>query len=274
MTPSRRVPPALLPLLLLATAFSPAPSRAASNVVISQVYGGGGNSGSTYRNDFIELFNRSGSPVSLAGMSVQYASAAGSTWQSTALSGTIAAGQYYLVQEAQGAGGSVNLPTPDATGTIAMGATTGKVALVNTTALLSGDCFAIPIDLATVLDRVGFGATASCFEGSGRAPAPSNTNATLRASGGCTDTDNNNADFAAGAPTPRNTASPFNSCGSTSTNPTGVGAANPGSVPAGSPSLLTVTVTPGTGPPSTGLAVVADLSSIGGSSNQPLVESG
>ncbi len=39
-------------------------------------------------------------------------------------------GQYYLVQEAAGAGGTVNLPTPDAIGTIAMSGTAGKVALV------------------------------------------------------------------------------------------------------------------------------------------------
>lgn len=40
------------------------------DIVISQVYGGGGNSGATYTNDFIELFNRGISPVSLAGWSV------------------------------------------------------------------------------------------------------------------------------------------------------------------------------------------------------------
>ncbi len=43
-----------------------------SNVVISQVYGGGGNSGATYTHDFIELFNRGASSVSLTGWSVQY----------------------------------------------------------------------------------------------------------------------------------------------------------------------------------------------------------
>jgi hypothetical protein len=44
-------------------------------VVISQVYGGG-NSGATYTHDFIELFNRGTVPISLAGWSVQYGSAA------------------------------------------------------------------------------------------------------------------------------------------------------------------------------------------------------
>ena len=30
-----------------------------NNVVISQVYGGGGNTGATFKNDFIELINHS-----------------------------------------------------------------------------------------------------------------------------------------------------------------------------------------------------------------------
>src|SRR6266853_4093921 len=96
-----------------------------NSIVISQVYGGGGNSGSTYKNDFIELFNRGTTPVDVTGWSVQYNSAtATTTWQVTNLNSfTIQPGQYYLVQEAQGAGGTTNLPTPDTTGTIAMSAT-------------------------------------------------------------------------------------------------------------------------------------------------------
>ena len=123
----------VLRLLVLLLSFVPAARLAAvsSTVVISQVYGGGGNSGSTFKNDFVELFNRGATTVSLNGWSVQYASATGTTWQVTNLTNvSIAPGQYYLVQEAQGTGGTVNLPTPDATGTIAMSATAGKVALV------------------------------------------------------------------------------------------------------------------------------------------------
>src|SRR5207249_11808455 len=52
------------------------------------------------------------------------------------------------------------------------------------------------------------------------------------------------------------------------TNPTGVGAANPASLVTGNSTLLTVTVTPGTGPTSTALAVAANLSSIGGGASQ------
>ncbi|WP_267103921.1 lamin tail domain-containing protein, partial [Xanthomonas sacchari] len=102
---------------------------AQAQVVISQVYGGGGNSGATYKSDFVELHNNGSEAVSLAGWSVQYASAAGSSWQVTTLSGSIAPGGYYLVKQADGSGGSTALPTPDATGTIAMSGSAGKIAL-------------------------------------------------------------------------------------------------------------------------------------------------
>src|SRR5690348_13584327 len=145
-------------------------------VVISQVYGGGGNSGATYTNDFIELYNKGPGDVDLKGWSVQYASASGSSWQVTALSGTIAAGGYYLVQEAAGSGGTTALPTPDATGTIAMASGAGKVALVNGTAMISGT--GCPLPQSTIIDYVGYGTSSSganCFEGGAAAPTLSNT---------------------------------------------------------------------------------------------------
>ncbi|MEP6635335.1 MAG: lamin tail domain-containing protein, partial [Acidobacteriota bacterium] len=111
----------------------PSAEALSSTVVISQVYGGGGNSGATFRNDFIELFNRGTTPQSLNGWAVQYASATGTTWAVTNLTNvTLQPGQYYLVQEAAGTGGTTNLPTPDAIGTIALAAAAGKVALTNT----------------------------------------------------------------------------------------------------------------------------------------------
>src|SRR5690242_1895221 len=82
----------LLSVVLLAP--FPAVKASSSGVVISQVYGGGGNAGSTFKNDFIELFNSSGATVTVDGWSVQYASATGTTWQVTNLSGSIAPGQY------------------------------------------------------------------------------------------------------------------------------------------------------------------------------------
>lgn len=182
---------------------------AASHIVISQVYGGGGNIGATYTHDFIELFNRGTTTVDLTGWSVQYASAGNTTWTDrTNLSGSIAPGQYYLIQEAAGSGGTTALPTPDATGNIAMSATAGKVALVNTTTALSGS--GCPL-VEGIIDFIGYGSGVNCSEDTA-APAPSATNADLRNGNGCNDTNNNNADFAIGAPTPRNRTSPANPC--------------------------------------------------------------
>jgi DNA/RNA endonuclease G (NUC1) len=175
-------------------------------LVISQIYGGGGNAGATYKNDFIEIFNPGSAPVSVAGWSVQYASATGTSWAATPLTGTIPAGGYYLVQEAVGAGGTTALPTPDATGTIAMSATAGKVLLASQTGAFSGAC---PTG-ATLIDVVGFGPTANC-----RTPtaALTNTTAAARNNGGCAWTPDAPTDFTLGAPAPRNSATPVHSCG-------------------------------------------------------------
>src|SRR5262249_34969931 len=162
-----------------------------------------------------EVFNRGSVAVDVTNWSVQYASSTGTTWQVTTLSGTIQPGKYQLIQEAVGAGGTVNLPTPDATGTIAMSATTGKVALVNNNTALSGAC---PTG-SSIIDFIGYG-TPNCQEGTA-APTLTNTTAALRGHGGCDDTDNNSVDFTSGAPNPRNSASPANSCtgGPTPTSP-------------------------------------------------------
>jgi DNA/RNA endonuclease G (NUC1) len=201
-------------------------TNSTSTVVISQVYGGGGNSGAFYRNDFIELFNRSTADVDVSGWSVQYASAAGSFTAATPISGTIPAGRYLLVQEAAGANASATpLPAPDATGTIAMSATAGKVALVRGTAALAcGATGTSPspcpaAKLATVADLVGYG-TATLFEGTnGPATGLSNTTAGLRWDSGCTDTDDNRSDFIVpappdvpAAPDPKNSTTPFVDC--------------------------------------------------------------
>jgi len=178
-------------------------SAVSTDILVSQVYGGGGNSGATFTNDFIELHNIGSAPVDLTGWSVQYASAGGTTWQVTALSGTVAPGAYYLVQEAAGAGGTTPLPTPDATGSTAMSATSAKVALVTTTAALA--CGASCSTAAGVQDFIGYG-TANDFE---TAPAPTLSNTTADARPvGAADTDNNAADFRVGPPHPRNSASP------------------------------------------------------------------
>ena len=190
----------------LATAAGSA-SAVSPDVVVSQVYGGGGNSGATYTHDYVELYNRGAAPVSLAGWSVQYASSAGTSWQVTPLTGTIAAGARYLVQEGRGAGGTTPLPAPDATGTIALSASAGKVALVTNSTALTAVCGADCDGAAPVRDFVGYG-SANDFEGAGAAPALTNTTAALRAGGGTVDTDSNASDFSAGAPSPGGSGGP------------------------------------------------------------------
>ncbi len=276
---------------VLAGSAPPAAQAVSPNIVISQVYGGGGNASAPYKNDFVELFNRGTTPVSLSGWSVQYASATGTgNFGGNAialLSGTLQPGQYYLIQLAAGtscSGGPCGaaLPTPDATGTVNMSGTGGKVALVNTTTGLacngSSGQPCSPAQLAQIIDLVGYGAGSSSspnfYEGAGPAPAASNTTAVFRNNGGCIDTDNNSADFGpAATPAPRNTASPVHYC-TGPTNPSGVGAANPNTLFAGDSTLLTVAVTPGNFPPSTGLNVTCDLTAIGGLAAQAFDDDG
>lgn len=195
---------ASLPLVVAATLTTlPAPANALStDVVISAVYGGGGNSGAAFKNDFIELANRTDSPISVAGWTVQYASAAGVVFQTTALSGSIPANGRYLIQEAAGAAGTLDLPTPDASGSVPMSATSGVVALVTSTIPLAG-CGTACATAPNVKDLVGYGATANVETLA--APGLTNTTALAR-SGALVDTDNNSVDFTSGVPKATNSA--------------------------------------------------------------------
>lgn len=197
--------------LLLAAAFAaPGAMASSSGIVISQVYGGGGNTGATIKNDFIEIFNAGQSEVDIGNWSVQYASVTGSTWQVTKIpAGTkLAAGRYLLISQAAGSGGAGTDLVGDVTGSIAMSGTSGKVALVASGTALT---VANPSGGALV-DLLGYGPTASGFEGSPTALL-SNTTAALRNAAGCTDTDKNSSDFSIAAPAPRSLATPANVCG-------------------------------------------------------------
>ena len=182
------------------------PPPPVDHLVISQLYGGGGNTGATLTHDYVELYNPTGIPFNLAGWSLQYASAAGTSWTNKQpLGGTIAPNEYFLVQLASGGVNGSPLPvTANISGDINMSATTGKIALVSNAVSLSGSC-PNGID-PDIVDFVGYGTSASCFEGGARAPAPSNTNAVFRKLNGAQDTNQNGDDFQAGAPNPRRTA--------------------------------------------------------------------
>ncbi|HWT95815.1 MAG TPA: ExeM/NucH family extracellular endonuclease [Solirubrobacteraceae bacterium] len=206
-----------LSLALAALAAAPTVAQAASpDLVVSQVYGGGGNSGAAYTHDYVELFNRGTAPVSTAGRSVQYASATGTgAFQATPLpDATVQPGQAFLVQLAAGAGNGQALPAPDATGGLNLSGTGGKVALATGTESLGcngGSIACSDEQRARITDLVGYGA-ANFYEGSAAAPATSNATAAIRAGGGCTDTDDNAADFTAGPPAPRTSTSAAAAC--------------------------------------------------------------
>jgi endonuclease G len=182
------------------------PPPPVDHLVISQLYGGGGNTGATFTNDYVEIYNPTGVSFNLAGWSLQYASAAGTSWTNKQpLGGTIAPGEHFLVALASGGANGAPLSVlPNISGDINMSATTGKIALVSNSISLSGSC-PNGVD-PDIVDFVGYGTSASCFEGGARAPAPSNTSALFRKLNGSQDTNQNNDDFQTATPNPRRTA--------------------------------------------------------------------
>ncbi|EKN63942.1 Ig domain-containing protein group 2 domain-containing protein, partial [Neobacillus bataviensis LMG 21833] len=219
----KRMTSMIMAALLLLSTFLPsgligkAYAEQADHIVISQVYGGGGNKDATYSNDFIELYNPTNQDVDLKDWSVQYASTKGNTWKSTSIIGdktTIKAHGYFLIQGA--AGTTVKdkpLPEADVVGGIDLGGSAGKVALVSDSTLLTGS------KPQNVVDFVGYGTGTDAYEGNvGPTPAVSNTTSAQRrpysnvapapGKGNAWDTDDNAADFVAATPVPRNSASP------------------------------------------------------------------
>jgi len=200
-------------LAALLAGLSTSAFAASPDLVISQIYGGGGSGGSTYNRDFIELFNRGSAPVALKGKSLQYASATGANWSSwNALPDvTLQPGQYFLVAgNTQTAG--VDIGPIDHNWAMSISATAGSVAVANVTALLT------TATENSIIDLVGYGAA------NRRETAPtavlSVTTQAQRLAAGCTDTDNNAGDFAVvGASLPRTANTPLNACGGTGPGP-------------------------------------------------------
>jgi hypothetical protein len=211
-------PIALLSVLAVLLGAASAHGSGAGSIVVAEVFASGGNTGAPYANDYVELVNRGSGAVAVGNWSLQYASAGGTTWQATPLSGSIPAGGRYLVQLASGGTNGSALPAADATGTSNLAMTGGKVAVVSSATALScgasaGSCSAV----SGVEDLVGWG-SASDYEGSGPAPALSPSTALARAAAGCTDADDNAADFATATADPQNSsASPVSCSGAAGT---------------------------------------------------------
>jgi Peptidase family C25/Lamin Tail Domain len=204
----------LLPIILIAlssSTFVRTVEAVSTDVVISQVYtgGGAGDTTATYRCDYVELYNRGASSVNLSTYSLQGATTSGgTTWNKTDLTGSIAPGTYYLIRlscatAAQNPAG-LDITNQDASGTLSLAQVGGKVALLSNQTLITTGT-ACPS--AGVVDLVGYGTT-DCFETAVK-PAPSNQNtmAIFRLGGGNIDTDNNAADFTDALANPRSSTS-------------------------------------------------------------------
>ncbi|MNU18772.1 hypothetical protein D3C71_69790 [compost metagenome] len=183
-----------------------------AQIVINEVYTGGGLLGAAITNDFIELKNIGSSTASLNGATIQYASSSGAFTQYNNLPNiTLTPGQTYLIQQgSDGLGGLINLLNPnlivtvllnlDGSPSVGVGVglalTSGKVALASNATPVTGPT------AANVLDFVGYG-LANQFEGAGAAPSPTILNSITRTTG---DTNNNNVDFTISLPTPQATS--------------------------------------------------------------------
>jgi hypothetical protein len=245
-------------------------ANSASTLVISQVYGGGGNSNAIYNADFVELYNRGGAPVDMTGLSLQYASAtaAGGFTDLTGivpLSGTINPGQRMLVKYSGVGLNGIDLPAPDFSASNSfsgLAAAAGRVVLVTGTEPLGAAC-----GDARVLDLVGYGATAVCFEGAGSVGNLANDLAAVRKNFGVQDTNNNFFDFDVNGPFPQNSG--------ISRPPTVTGGvSNPGTVCPGTVVVLSAAAGAGANPTSAVTGVTGNLTAIGGGASVVFVDDG
>lgn len=180
-----------------------------AQIVINEIYTGGGILGATLTHDFIELKNIGSSSATLSGATLQYGSVNGQFTQYHNIpTVTIPAGQTFLIQEGGDGGGIINLLNPnlvvnavinfDGSGPIigvgiGLALTSGKVALASNATRVTGPT------ASNVIDFVGYG-LATQFEGPGAAPSPSILNSISRVAG---DTNHNAADFTVSLPTPQ-----------------------------------------------------------------------
>jgi len=182
------------------------------NVIITQVYGAGGNSGATYTNDFVELYNTTGNNIDISAWSIQYYPATGTgastNFYALPANTTIKAYSYFLVQCAGGSVGTA-LPTPDATASFNMSSTAGKVVLFSVSAAQSVDATLGSITgNAAFIDYVPYGSTSTPVYGSSTVNLSATTAAIRKSSGGTfVHTGNVGNDFNVATPYPRNTGS-------------------------------------------------------------------
>ncbi|WP_324644115.1 ExeM/NucH family extracellular endonuclease [Pseudarthrobacter sp. LT1] len=184
------------PLAAVPAAAEVSAAAGTSPVVINEAYLSGGSSGAAYRNKFVELYNTSDAPVSLEGWSVQYRSGTGTAAPSgvAALSGSIPAKGYYLVQGGSNGTNGADLPTPDlVAGALNFAGASGTIVLAKqptAVALPTGSV----VETAGVADLLGYGASNTFETQAAAAPAGNTDVKSLNRAAGA-DSNNNTADF-------------------------------------------------------------------------------
>ena len=236
------------------------------NLVISQFQAGGT---ANPNDEFVEIHNIGSSPVDLNGYRIVYRSANGTNdvgpfgvWSTSTI---LQPGQFYLIASTGYSGSTAADSTYDPGVCLcSMSATAGGLAI------RQGDN-----NTGTIIDAVGWGAATNIFFEGTRTTAPPNSTSQLRVLNSCQDTDNNSADFANQNPaTARNRNTPVSSCSGGGATLFAALGANPSTVAPGQNTKLTVTVIPATNPPSTGITVSGNLTSIGGSATQTFFDDG
>jgi len=203
-------------------------TSAGGDLVISQIYSNGGNTGSAFQNNYLELFNRTNNPINFSGWKIYLANSTGTFNFAVAFISSngifIGAHKYFLIKF--GPDSTNGSPVPwdlfvQGTPIIIPGlppipppnlSPAGKVFITVPDTNLIGGSVTCPLPDAEIIDFVGYGGTANCFEGTGPAPALANTTAAIRKVSGCIDTNNNTADFVAAEASPHNSFSAPNNC--------------------------------------------------------------
>ncbi|TQJ39724.1 5'-nucleotidase [Arthrobacter sp. SLBN-112] len=187
------------PLTAVPAAAEVSAAAGTSPVVINEAYLNGGSTGAAYKNKFVELYNSSDAPVSLDGWSVQYRSGTGTAAPTgvAALSGSIPAKGYYLVQGSSNGTNGADLPAPDlvagALNFSGSSGSSGTIVLAKQPTAVGLPTGSV-VETAGVADLLGYG-TSNTFETRAAAAPSSNTDVkSLNRTAGA-DSNSNAADF-------------------------------------------------------------------------------
>lgn len=237
--------------LLLFTSALVAQSTSDPNIRISQIYTRGGEAGATFQNDYIELFNRGNVDVDLTGWSlnisnfsgippnIQYSATNIKLFSATGM--IMSPGRHLLIKfGGNGTDGQplnlsdINLnPFP-------LSETGGQIVLLGKDKTLPFSyCPAAPDLTGAVVDYVGYG-IAICYEKTVTL-APPQDKALWRIGGGCTDNNDNLADFSFATPNPRTRGDAATPCGAQSSSVIDFGAPQFDAVEGQGPAHILVT---------------------------------